>query len=213
MFRVRKPGRQTVEQLRRHHCSLPLTYAEVGCSAGPAPRGYVADHYRTLVGRGLDMFERSKQALRDWRMLRLGWVQPCWPDAPLCQGTLVAIQARVFGLWSVNLCRIIAVIDEQGPVCRYGFAYGTLPGHVKCGEERFLVEWDRASDAVWYEIRAVSKPGGWLTRLTYPLTRVLQRRFGRASLQAMRDACREGTCDPGRHEPARAATLRVPAPQ
>jgi uncharacterized protein (UPF0548 family) len=63
-----------------------------------------------------------------------------------------------------------------------------LPGNAECGEERFLVEWRQADNSVWYDIRAVSKPGGWLTRVAYPLARRLQRRFGRDSMRAVLDA-------------------------
>ena len=68
---------------------------------------------------------------------------------------------------------------------RFGFAYGTLPGHVESGEERFLVEWDRESNRVSYDIVAFSKPNHWLTRLGYPLVRRTQKRFGRESAAAM----------------------------
>ncbi len=93
--------------------------------------------------------------------------------------------ARVCGIWTVNVCRIVYVVDEQGPVSRFGFAYGTLPGHMECGEERFMVEWRHGDDSVWYTVRAISRPGRWLTRLTYPLVHLLQHRFGQHSLRAV----------------------------
>jgi uncharacterized protein (UPF0548 family) len=124
-------------------------------------------------------------------MLRLGWVEPCWPDTAVKEGMLVGTLARVFGLWAVNVCRIVYVVEEEGPVTRYGLAYGTLPGHAEIGEERFLVEWQRDDDSVWFDIRAVSKPGSILTRLAYPLTRRLQRRFGHDSLRVFGDAVRQ----------------------
>jgi uncharacterized protein (UPF0548 family) len=185
MFRLRKPGEPFLEQLRERCGGLPLSYAEVGCSRGPAPAGYVVDEYRVRLGSGAAAFERARQAVRDWRMLRLGWVQPCWPDAPVKEGTLVGTMARAFSVWTVNVGRIVYLFDEEGPVSRYGLAYGTLPGHVERGEERFAVEWHHGDDSVWYEIRAVSQPGRWFTHLAYPLTRRLQRRFGRDSLRAM----------------------------
>jgi uncharacterized protein (UPF0548 family) len=185
MFWLRKPAPLYLEQLRERYRDLPLTYGEVGCSDGTEPAGYVVDTYRVRLGDGAAVFERAKLAINDWRPLRLGWVEPCWPDVTLKKGELVGTLARVFGLWTVNVCRIILVIEGEGRVARYGFAYGTLPGHVECGEERFLVEWRRDDDSVWYEIRAVSQPGKLLTRLAYPLTRLLQRRFGRDSLRAM----------------------------
>jgi uncharacterized protein (UPF0548 family) len=43
--------------------------------------------------------------------------------------------------WSLNPCRVVYVLEETGgEVERYGFAFGTLPGHSEEGEERFTVE-------------------------------------------------------------------------
>jgi uncharacterized protein (UPF0548 family) len=192
MFRLRKPQEQDLARLREHCRDLPLSYPEVSCSRDGMPAGYVVDSYRVQLGSGAATFERARAALCAWRMLHLGWVEPCWPDTEVKEGMLVGTLARVFGLWAVNVCRIVFVVDEEGPVTRYGLAYGTLAGHAETGEERFLVEWNRADDSVWYDIRAVSKPGGWLTCLGYPLTRRLQRRFGRDSLRVFLDAVRSG---------------------
>ena len=73
-------------------------------------------------------------------------------------------------------------------MCRYGFAYGTLPGHAESGEERFAVEWDQADGGVWYDILAFSRPNHLLARLGYPLTRRTQKRFARVSAAAMQKA-------------------------
>ena len=40
-----------------------------------------------------------------------------------------------------------------------------VPGHVESGEERFLVEWDRNTDQVWFDILAFSRPRHILTRI------------------------------------------------
>ena len=104
--------------------------------------------------------------------------------SPACCSTL----ARVFGLWTVNVCRVVYVFEESSVVEKFGFAYGTLPRHVECGEERFTVEWHRDDDSVWYDILAFSKPGHILTRLGYPLARRLQKRFAVDSMQAMQRA-------------------------
>jgi len=195
MFRLRKPDRAFFERIRTHYRDLPLTYTEVGCSRDSAPPGFVVDNYRVCLGCGAEVFNRARQAICDWKVLSLGWVEPCWPEQPLQKGVLVGTMARVFGLWAVNLCRIVYVVKEEGPVCRFGFAYGTLPGNAECGEERFLVEWRQADNSVWYEIRAVSKPGGWLTRVAYPLARRLQRRFGRDSMRALLEAIKESSLE------------------
>ena len=98
---------------------------------------------------------------------------------------MVAILARSLGLWWLNACRIVAVVNEHGPVNRFGFVYGTLPDHAGSGEERFLIEWDREEGSVWYDILAFSWPRHVLARLGYPWARRVQKRFGRDSAAAM----------------------------
>jgi len=95
-----------------------------------------------------------------------------------------------FGFYSLNACRIVYVVDEHGPPRRFGFAYGTLPAHVECGEERFMIEMS-ADGTVSYSLRAVSKPRLLLTRIGYPIVRRLQKRFVRDSQAAMFAAARE----------------------
>jgi len=41
-----------------------------------------------------------------------------------------------------------APIDDDGPIKRFGFAYGTLD-HAESGEARFAVEWDQQGDDVY----------------------------------------------------------------
>ena len=185
MFRIFKPDERALQHLQARYRELPLSDAEVGCTRGGGAAGHKVDNYRVQVGSGSVVFERATQALRDWRMLRLGWVEPCWPNEPIKEGSLVGTLARVMGLWAVNVARIVYVIDEDGAVARFGFAYGTLPGHVEKGEERFLVEWDRNDGGVWYDILAFSRPRHILARLGYPWVRRVQRRFGRESAAAL----------------------------
>ena len=98
---------------------------------------------------------------------------------------MIAIVAKTIGLWWLNACRIVYVIDEQSEWKKFGFAYGTLPEHTGSGEERFLVEMDE-KETVWYDVLAFSRPNGALTRLGYPYMRHLQKQFGKQSAAAMR---------------------------
>ena len=97
----------------------------------------------------------------------------------------MAVIARLLGLWSINACRIVYVIDEEGPVKRFSLAYGTLGKHAERGEERFTVEWNRENDTVWYDILAFSRAEQMLARMGYPLSRLLQKRFAQGSKAAM----------------------------
>ena len=166
---------------------LPFSYAAVGATRGELPPSYVIDHNRVALGKGQATFERAKLALARWEMFELGWLQLCWPDAPLTVGTTVGVLVPLLGFWLLNACRIVYVIDEQqAALARFGFAYGTLPGHLEAGEERFLVEWNRTDDTVWYDILAFSRPHHWLARVGYPVARLFQKRFARDSKHAMR---------------------------
>ena len=150
------------------------------------------DHTRVRVGNGERAFEVARAALARWEHFRLGWVEAHPATDGIRVGAMVAVVARAFGLSWLNACRVVYVVDdEQGPARRWGFAYGTLPGHAESGEERFLIEWDRTDGGVWYDILAFSRPRHPLARLAYPLARRLQRRFARDSAAAMLRALAE----------------------
>ncbi len=190
MFSWRKPTRACIDGFIAAQAKLDFSYSQLGASAGPPPSGFVLDETRTRLGSGEPVFARATAALRAWRHFQLGWVEPCWSDTPIEPGRTVAILARALGLWSLNACRIIEVIDvPSGPVRTFGFVYGTLSDHVESGEERFQVDWNLADNSVWYTIRAISRPRHILARLGYPLVRRLQKRFARMSSAAMLAAC------------------------
>jgi uncharacterized protein (UPF0548 family) len=185
MLTLTRPSEARIRQFLVQQRGLPYSYPDVGSSLEKPPAGYVLDHHRVRLGEGLQVFERARAALRDWAMLRVGWVEVCPPGSPIEEGTTVALLARGLGFWALFACRIVRVIEGHGPVESYGFAYGTLPGHALSGEERFTVWWDHAEGSVWYDLLAVSRPSCLAWRLSYPLVRRIQRRFAPASLQAM----------------------------
>lgn len=186
MLFLRKPAAGTIEAFLAAQARLDLTYAAVGATTATPPAGYVVDHTRIKLGDGEKVFAVAKDALERWQQFRLGWLEARPEDTPIKEGQVVAILACSLGLWWLNACRIVAVVDEEGPVRRFGFAYGTLPDHAGSGEERFLVEWDRGTSGVWYDILAFSRPRHFLARLGYPWVRRVQKQFGRESAAAMR---------------------------
>jgi uncharacterized protein (UPF0548 family) len=194
MILLRKPSATTIRRFLDNQTKLDLTYAPVGATTASsggspeAPDRYVTDHTRARLGEGEKVFTAARAALERWEHFRLGWVE-AWPaDTPIRAGEVVAVLARSLGLWWLNACRIVSVIDQEGPVRSFGFAYGTLPAHAGRGEERFLVEWDQEEGGVWYDILAISRPRHILARLGYPWFRRVQKRFGRESAAAMRRA-------------------------
>jgi uncharacterized protein (UPF0548 family) len=185
MLFLRRPTVAAIRAFLASQARLDLTYSAVGATTTNPPAGYVVDHARMRLGAGEKVFVAAKVALERWQQFRLGWLEASPEDTPIKEGHVVAILARSIGLWWLNACRIVAVVDEDGPVKRFGFAYGTLPDHAGSGEERFLIEWDQEDDSVWYDILAFSRPQHILARLGYPMLRRTQKRFGRESAAAM----------------------------
>lgn len=188
MFLLKKPSKAEIENFVSSQRELPFSYREVGATRGQAPEGYIVDRYRVRLGEGEEAYARAKEALRFWRQFGLGWVSIHPDDAPPEVGATVAVLARHLGFWSLNSARIIYLVEEGGDLERFGFAYGTLPGHAERGEERFLVEHDRRSGAVSYDVFAFSRPNSPLARIGCPFARLLQRRFARDSKEAMKRA-------------------------
>jgi uncharacterized protein (UPF0548 family) len=184
---LRKPPDARIGRFLDDQRSLPFSYPEVGTSRDGAPLGYPVNQLRGRLGVGPEAFARAVEALRRWKMYETGWTKLCWPDVPITAGTVVGVLGRHFGLWSLNACRIVYVIEEEEAslLRRYGFAFGTLPGHVERGEERFTVEWHRADDSVSYEVFAFARPAHPLASVGPPFVRLVQRRFAAASLRAM----------------------------
>ena len=185
MFFLRQPSEEDVRQFITSQQDLPFSYSQVGATQARPPAGYTIDHNRTRLGEGEETYRRAVSALQSWKQFDLGWVTVVPAGKTLEAGTTVAVQAKVFGFWTLNAARIVYLIDErQSQTARFGFAYGTLPDHVECGEERFTVEWDK-DDSVWYDIYAFSRPQHPLVKLGFPIARSLQKRFVRESLATM----------------------------
>lgn len=185
MFLLHRPAENQIRQFLSAQQGQGFSYPDAGITGRAVPRGYKIDHNRIKLGNGPDVFQRAVESLKRWEMFNIGWLELCWPDAPIEAGSSVAVLAHHLGFWSLNACRIVSVIDADGERRKYGFIYGTLPEHAERGEERFTVEWLRDDDSVWYDIFAYSRPNLFLARLGYPVARLLQKRFTRDSMEAM----------------------------
>ena len=191
MLLIRRPDANAIARFINAQSGLQFRYDPVGATQRIPPEGYNVDHTRVPLGVGEAAFVRGVAAIRDWAHFQLGWIELYPSRAAIQEGQTVAILARVLGLWFLNACRIVYVVDdEMASVRRFGFAYGTLPGHAESGEERFLVEWDRRDDSVSYDILAFSRPNHFLVRLNSSHARKLQKRFARDSALAMQHAAR-----------------------
>lgn len=184
MFLLRRPSVTKIEDFLRGQQGVDFSYRDIGSTGNSLPRGYTIDRNRIALGNGPDTFRKAAALLRQWQMFRLGWVEVFPSNAPIEVGPTVAVLVTHLGFWSLNACRIVYVFEEER---RFGFAYGTLDDHAEQGEERFSVEW-AGDDVVSYNILAFSRPRKWQARIAHPLTRVLQKRFARDSMAAMKRA-------------------------
>ena len=193
MFLLREPSISALKSFLHAQQGQSFSYQEIGASREQTHAGYDVDHNRVLLGSGEEAFGKAIAALRAWKMFDLGWCRIYPSNAPIEVGTTVAILINHFGFWSLNASRIVYVIDEDGLLRRYGFAYGTLAEHGEIGEERFSVEWKQEDGSVWYDLYAFSTPGHILAKFGYPLSRRLQKRFIEGSKMAMGRAVKNGS--------------------
>lgn len=158
--------------------ALPLTYPEVGATAGVLPSGYHHVHKSTVIGRGRGRFEQAGAAGMRWGMLRGAGVRVEATTEVAEVGSEVIVHLGPIGA----PCRVVYVVAEDD-AC--GFAYGTLPGHAESGEELFLVRYDPASEQVYAVVTAFSRHATWWSRLGSPLTSLVQRVVTERYLRAL----------------------------
>lgn len=185
MLSLRKPSVESIRHFLGNQAQLPFSYRTVGATATTPPAGFVVDRTRIKLGHSKSAFYAARAALQGWEQFRLRWVEAWPPNTPIQTGQVVAVIGHAIGVWWINSCRVIYVVDESGPISRFGFAYGTLPGHIASGEERFLIEWDKRDDSVWYDILAFSRANHFTARLGRRVVRRLQKQFGHDSAVAM----------------------------
>lgn len=197
MIRLLRPSPATIAaQLAR--VDAPFSHDDVGATARPEAlvalaHLYTFDHSRFPLGRGRAVFERARSALFTWRHFEIPWLELQGGDVPVFPGQIVATLTRVFVPWFLSPCRVVDRIDPPGEPNEVSFAYGTLPGHVACGEERFSVRIDPDTERVVFEIFAFSRPAVALARVGRPFMRRVQRRFGTDSAAALERAIASAT--------------------
>jgi uncharacterized protein (UPF0548 family) len=173
--------------------SAEPTYSDVGGTlAGTRPDGFHYDHYETLLGRGPDAFQRAVTGLKTWKAHRLPGMRVYPQRQQILTGATVVVTLGTPIVALAIPCRIVSIIDGQ---TSWGFAYGTLPGHPEQGEEAFIVSMSPDKD-VRFEIKAFSRPGDPLVRLSGPIGRAVQKGGTGGYLRALQRFVNEGATGP-----------------
>lgn len=171
-----------------------FTYAEVGATRDPAalpPPGYHSFRERVRVGAGAAALEVAGRAVVDWSMHRTMGVTMDATAPQAAPGVRVVVG---LGLGRRQLrapCEVVWTVRDDR---RFGFAYGTLPGHPECGEESFVVERE-ADDSVWLAVTAFSRGARWYTRAAGPVGRAAQRAYARRCGRVLRNIVRDKTTE------------------
>jgi uncharacterized protein (UPF0548 family) len=141
------------------------TYDHVGSTLDPAAwPGHDPFERSRIVGHGPAAFEAAIDGLRAWACHRGVRARVHPAGAPLVVGTTVVVELPVGPVRVLVPNRIVAVIDDP---TRFGFAYGTLPGHEERGEEGFIIE-IAPDGTVTATVRVDAIPGSRAARLMGP---------------------------------------------
>ncbi len=129
------PTDEEIQQILSDVSHAPYNYDPVGATderIRVAPPDYRLTSYGTALGVGEAVFEVACANLAGF-----GNYPPSFPRVvsqtdSIEEGTVFATLATHFGFASLHPCRVLRVIREEDPR-RFGFALGTLPGHIGAG--------------------------------------------------------------------------------
>lgn len=189
---LRTSGADAVDAALRRAASGELTYDHVGATVDGARTVTLTMPPKVRrstieLGRAPDALARATAGLRAWVCHRGIGASVTPPDAPIEVGTEVIVRLPLGPVVVLAPCRIVQVVDDAQ---RFGFAYGTLPGHPEEGEESFVAE--RADDGtVTFTVGVAARPVP-LLRPAGPAILLAQRRAVRRYLRSMAEHAAEG---------------------
>ncbi len=166
------PAPSTLDAMVAAASRAAPTYDHIGSTLHPDQWPHRRPHIveRTL-GHGRDAFDAAVRGLREWAPQRAIGASVHPPAAPIRDGTTLLVVLRAGPVRVIAPNRIVEVVDTDA---RFGFAYGTLPGHPERGEESFVVE--MVDDGtVRGTVRVDAHAGTLAARLARPAVRRLQR--------------------------------------
>jgi uncharacterized protein (UPF0548 family) len=159
------------------------TYERTGATlVGELPSGFRHDRYQAVLGKGEVTYQRAAEGLRAWQAHCQHGLRVVPIATEIRVGSTVLVLLGSHRLAIAAPCRVVGVIDEPS---RWGFAYGSLPGHPEQGEEAFVTS--IAEDgSVTFEITSFSRPADSILRLSGPVGRALQQVGSYGYLRALR---------------------------
>jgi uncharacterized protein (UPF0548 family) len=180
---VRPSSAKAIERVLSDARVAHPTYEPIGATvAGVHPDGFHRVRLGIDVGQGSGVFERAVLGLKTWKEQDVPFTTVHPAGVPVEEGETILITIGLGVIAVAVPCRIVAVVDEAD---RWGFAYGTLPGHLEQGEECFMLT-HGPDGTVHFEIWSFSRPADTLMKVLGPLGRFGQRTVVRSYLRALK---------------------------
>ncbi len=171
-MRLLYPGAVPRQEWLAEAARAPFTYTQVGAtSVGALPSGFRHVRQERVLGRGVDDFALTSDALMTWNVQRRAGLRVLASSPSVRDGAVVLCGIGPGAVGITVPCRVVYTIADER---RRGFAYGTLPGHPARGEESFVVSLDD-DNLVRLRVVAFSRPANPLFWLGQPVARLVQR--------------------------------------
>lgn len=154
-----------------HLATLALAGGAAPVEAGVGAGWTLVDH-AAVLGHGPECFAAATERLRSWR-------------AHAHAGVRAEREGRLVRLSLGPTLSPCLILHEEYTATRAVMVYGTLPGHVECGEETFLITLGE-DGIVTGRCVAFSRHAWWLARLGAPVARWVQRVVTRRYVDGMR---------------------------
>jgi uncharacterized protein (UPF0548 family) len=187
-FWLRRPNEQKLESVLAAQSKFAVAYAPSGLfKRAQTLWGFKETGGSVVVGHGQSVFDNATQNIKRWRVHERAGLTVTPHGAEVRESTdVILLMKLLIGYVSVS-CRVVSVTQSKD---QWGFTYGTLPHHVERGEELFLVAL-APGGAVTFTVRAMSRPGHFLTKVGAPVAQRIQRKATDKYLQAMVDLVKE----------------------
>ncbi len=147
--------------------------------------GFTHDSYRVAFSGDFNIAANALIAYRIFPSQRM-YARVCTRDGCVSVGATI-IQRILVG--PIAMETAVRVITLERDDARTSFAYATLQGHAERGIASFAL-WVASSTLV-LEIETWSRSGHWLTWLSRPVARGLQRAFTKEALRSFSRTCAE----------------------
>ena len=169
MFFFKKPGPESISEFLVAQKQQQFSYEHVGASRTKAPSGYVVDHNRIQLGEGRIVFDRAKNAIKQWKMFNMRVARIILAGhVPIVEGATVAITVSHLGFWSLNAARIVYTSRNKAQSNGTDSLTVRCPTTLKWAKNASPSSFTPADESVWYDLYAFSRPRA-LARLALPL--------------------------------------------